>query len=468
MTVRSRFARRLLATALTLGIAVTGVTVTGGISTASAQSLEEALAQAYANNPALGAQRARQRAVDESVPQALSGYRPTVRATAGVTRSGGNSTFNGGETGSEATSKSVGIQATQPLYDATVGPSVRRAERTVEAQRATLLSNEQQILLNAAQAYLDVVQNQAVLELQANNEQVLRRQLDAARDRFRVGEYTRTDVSQSESRLAASIASRISAEGTLQASRATYERIVGSMPGKLKAPKPRFKLPATLDEAVEMARSNNPTVLAATYTEAAQREAVDQQFGRLLPSANLSAQGTRNYDPGRSQGVEIKRSDNAQLTAQLTIPLYQAGLPEALTREAKHTANQARLQIEDSRRQAVETAISAWQALQTARASIESYQSQINAAQIALEGVRQEAQVGSRTVLDVLNQEQELLNARVNLVRAQRNEMVSAFNVLAAVGQLTAQQMNLPVQYYDPEPHYQQVRGKWTGTGVPE
>ncbi|MDW7555132.1 MULTISPECIES: TolC family outer membrane protein [Azospirillum] len=452
-----------MATALTLGVAFVG-----GIDTASAQSLEDALAQAYSNNPALAAQRARQRAVDESVPQALSGYRPTVRATAGITRNATNSTFQGGETGSENNAKSVGVTATQPLYDATVGPAVRRAERTVEAQRATVLANEQQILLNAAAAYLDVVQNQAVLELQANNEQVLRRQLDAARDRFRVGEYTRTDVSQSESRLAASIAARISAEGTLQASRATYERVVGSMPGKLKAPKPKFKLPGTLDEVVEMARSNNPSVLSATYTEAAQREAVDQQFGRLLPSANLSAQANRTIDAGRSSGIDIKRQDGAQLTAQITIPLYQAGLPEALTREAKHTANQARLQIDDTRRQAVEAAISAWQGLQAARASIESYNSQIRAAEIALEGVRQEAQVGSRTVLDVLNQEQELLNARVNLVRAQRTEMVQAFTVLGAIGQLTARQLNLPVQYYDADTHYKQVRNKWIGTGVPE
>ncbi|WP_244621354.1 TolC family outer membrane protein [Azospirillum brasilense] len=452
-----------MATALTLGVAFVG-----GIDTASAQSLEDALAQAYSNNPALAAQRARQRAVDESVPQALSGYRPTVRATAGITRNATNSTFQGGETGSENNAKSVGVTATQPLYDATVGPAVRRAERTVEAQRATVLANEQQILLNAAAAYLDVVQNQAVLELQANNEQVLRRQLDAARDRFRVGEYTRIDVSQSESRLAASIAARISAEGTLQASRATYERVVGSMPGKLKAPKPKFKLPGTLDEVVEMARSNNPSVLSATYTEAAQREAVDQQFGRLLPSANLSAQANRTIDAGRSSGIDIKRQDGAQLTAQITIPLYQAGLPEALTREAKHTANQARLQIDDTRRQAVEAAISAWQGLQAARASIESYNSQIRAAEIALEGVRQEAQVGSRTVLDVLNQEQELLNARVNLVRAQRTEMVQAFTVLGAIGQLTARQLNLPVQYYDADTHYKQVRNKWIGTGVPE
>ncbi|WP_042691881.1 TolC family outer membrane protein [Azospirillum sp. B506] len=467
MTVRSRFARRwLLATALTL-TATMGTAVTGG-GTAQAQSLEQALAQAYANNPTIGAQRARLRAVDEGVPQALSGYRPTARVTAGISRSTSESKFDGGSTGSEANAKSVGVTATQPIYDATVAPAVRRAERLVEAQRATLIASEQSVLLAAAQAYLDIVQNQAILQLQTNNEQVLRRQLDAARDRFRVGEYTRTDVSQSESRLSAAIASKISAEGTLRASRATYERLVGAAPGELKAPKPAFRLPKNLDELVELARANNPNVLSASYTEAAQREAVDQQYGRLLPSVNLSASGSRTYDPGRSSGVDLNRSDSAQITAQVTIPLYQAGQPEALVREAKQTANQARLQIEESRRQVTESAVSAWQALQTARASIESYSAQIKAAQIALEGVRQEAQVGSRTVLDVLNQEQELLNARVFLVRAQHDEMVAAFNVLSASGQLTADRLNLPVQKYDPQANYDKTRGKWFGTSVTE
>lgn len=461
MTVRSRFARHCLATALTLT-----VTLGGGSGVAWSQSLEQALAQAYASNPTLGAQRTRLRAVDESVPQALSGYRPTAKATFGVSRSTSNSTFSGGSSGSETNSKAASLTASQPLYDPTVAPAVRRAERLVESQRASLIASEQSVLLTAAQAYLDIVQYQAVYQLQANNEQVLRRQLDAARDRFRVGEYTRTDVSQSESRLALAVATKISAEGQLKAARATYERIIGSPPGELKAPKPAFKLPKTMDDLVELARSNNPNVLAATYTESAQQAAVDQQYGKLLPSVGLSASGTRTLDPGRSSGIELKRTDSASITAQVTVPIYQAGLPEALVREAKQTANQARLQIEEARRQVVESAISSWQSLQTARASIQSYSAQIKAAQIALDGVRQEAQVGSRTVLDVLNQEQELLNGRVNLVRAQRDEMVAAFNVIAATGQLTAQQLNLPVEYYDPQANYEKTRGKWIGTSV--
>lgn len=463
MSGMSPFARRLLATALVLGAAA--LVPAGG---ASAQTLEQALAQAYQTNPGLAAQRARLRAVDESVPQALAGYRPTARITAGATRQAGNSRAAGQDIGSETTSKQIAGSVTQPLYDATVTPAVKRAENLVQAQRATLLAAEQQVLLNAATAYLDVVQNQAVLALSTNNEQVLRRQLDASRDRFRVGEYTRTDVAQSESRLAGAVASRIQADGSLQASRATYERVVGARPGELKAPRPKFRLPSNLDDLVELARANNPNVLSASFNESAQRHTIDQQFGRLLPSANIGLSASRTFDPGGSSGVDLDRTDSLQITAQVVIPLYQAGLPESLTREAKQTANQLRIQIDDTRQQVTESAVSAWQSLQTARANVESFQSQINAARIALEGVRQEAQVGSRTVLDVLDQEQELLNARVNLVRAQRNEQVAAFTILAAIGQLTARQLGLPVEYYDAGANYEQVRNKWTGTGIPK
>lgn len=434
-----------------------------------AQSLEQALAQAYSNNPSLAAQRARLRAVDESVPQALSGYRPSARATASISRSITESQVErAGTSNTTLTPKSAGLSVTQPIYDATVSPAVRRAENLVQAQRATLMGSEQDVLLNAATAYLDVVQNQAVLTLNINNERVLKRQLEAAGDRFRVGEYTRTDVSQSESRLSGAVASRISAEGQLASSRATYERIIGAAPGQLKAPKPAFKLPATLDETVEMAKANNPSVLAAAFNEAAQQATVDQQFGKLLPSVSLNAQTSRTWDGSRSSGLMVERYDSSQVTAQVTIPLYQAGLPEAQVREAKQTANQYRMQIDDARQRAVEGAVSAWQSLTTTRAAIKSYRDQIKAAQIALDGVRQEAQVGSRTVLDVLNQEQELLNARVNLVRAERNEMVAAFTLLSAIGQLTAEQMALPAKYYDAQQNYKNTRDKWIGLGTGE
>lgn len=435
---------------------------------AAAQSLEKALSDAYANNPTLGAQRARLRAVDEAVPQALAGYRPTVTTQFSVTRQGSESRGDGVRNGSGATPKAAEATVSQPIYNAQVAPAVRRAESLVQAQRANLLATEQQVLLAAATAYVDVVQNEAVLALTKNNEQVLGRQLQAAQDRFRVGEYTRTDVAQSESRLAGAVATRMAAEGTLEGSKATYARLIGSEPGKLKAPKPRFKLPANVQSAVSLARGNNPSVLAASFAEEAAKHAVTQQFGKLMPSASLGASASRTYDPGRSSNVDLDWSQSASLTARVTVPLYQAGLPESMVREAKQTANQARIEIEEARRQAVEAAVAAWQSLETARANIESYRSQVRAAEIALDGVRQEAQVGSRTVLDVLNQEQELLNGRVNLVRAQRNEMVAAFTLLAAVGQLTAQNLGLKTPVYDPHANYKQVRDKWIGTGIGE
>lgn len=435
---------------------------------AMAQSLEKALSDAYANNPTIAAQRARLRAVDESVPQALSGYRPTVSTEFSASRTGSETKAEGSRSGSGSTPKAGQVTMSQPLFNASVAPAVRRAEALVQAQRANLLSTEQQVLLAAATAYVDVVQNEAVLALTKNNEQVLGRQLQAAQDRFRVGEYTRTDVAQSESRLAGAVANRMAAEGTLQTSKATYARLVGSEPGKLKAPKPRFKLPANAQSAIALASGNNPAVLASSFSEQAAKFAVDQQYGKLMPSAALGGSASRTYDPGRSSGVDIDWSQSATLTARVTVPLYQAGLPESLVREAKQTANQARIEIEEARRQAVEAAVAGWQSLETARANIDSYRAQVRAAEIALDGVRQEAQVGSRTVLDVLNQEQELLNGRVNLVRAQRNEMVAAFTLLAAVGQMTAQNLGLSVPAYDPHANYKQVRDKWIGTSIGE
>lgn len=462
----------MIASKKTISAALFAAMLMGGVFAspqgAVAQSLEKALSDAYANNPTLGAQRARLRAVDEAVPQALSGYRPTVSTQFSVSRTGSETRGSGVRSGSGSTPKEAEATVSQPIYNAQVAPSVRRAEALVQAQRANLLVTEQQVLLAAATAYVDVVQNEAVLALTKNNEQVLSRQLQAAQDRFRVGEYTRTDVAQSESRLAGAVANRMAAEGTLEGSKATYARLVGSEPGKLKAPKPRFKLPANVQSAVSLARGNNPSVLAASFAEEAAKHAVSQQFGKLLPSASLAASASRTYDPGRSSNVELDWSQSASVTARVTVPLYQAGLPDSMVREAKQTANQARIEIEEARRQAVESAVAAWQSLETARANIESYRSQVRAAEIALDGVRQEAQVGSRTVLDVLNQEQELLNGRVNLVRAQRNEMVAAFTLLAAVGQLTAQNLALQTPAYDPHANYKQVRDKWIGTGIGE
>jgi len=452
---RPRTARRgALRTALAAGAAAAVLSA----APASAQTLQEALAQAYSANPQLEAERAALRATDEQVPQALSNWRPTLEATASAGHARGESEAQGRVADFATQPRSLGVAATQPVYrGGRSAAQLSRAENTVQAARAQLFLVEQQVLLAAATAYLDVVRDQAVLDLTISNEGVLRRQLDATRDRFDVGEVTRTDVSQAESRVAAATAQRIQAEGNLASSRAVYARVVGSAPGRLVQPQPAFALPASLDETVEVARGNNPAVVASRFVEAAARDAVEQTRGEARPTVSLRAGLDRSYDPSPT----VDRQDRASVTAQVVVPLYQAGAVTSRIREATQIAGQRRIEIDEARDQAVETAIRAWQALTTARASIVSRQAQVRAAEIALEGVRQEATVGARTTIDVLDAEQELLDARVSVVQAQRDELVAAFQVLSAIGQLGARQLDLPVQAYDMDVNYRAVRDRW-------
>ncbi|WP_119458818.1 TolC family outer membrane protein [Rhodospirillaceae bacterium SYSU D60014] len=445
---------------LAAGAVAVVIAVQGGVGAASAETLVDALAKAYQNNPTLLAGRAELRARDELVAQALSGWRPTVTLNGEVGREWQESSPGGSET---LTPRSANLNLNQPLYRGgrTVA-ATDQAENLVLSQRAQLASVEQNVLLNTVAAYMDVVRDQAVLQLTINNEQVLQRQLQAARDRFEVGEITRTDVSQSESRLALATANRIQAEGNLTASRAAYRELVGDMPGTLEAPELLLTLPATQDEAIA-GSVQNPAVLAAIFAEKAAVEGADVVFGELLPQLSLNGDLTT----GEDLSFEGVRTDGASVTAQLVVPLYQGGEVTSRLREAKQIASQRRLQIIEARRNAARQATTAWEALQTAIAQIESFQAQARAADIALEGVRQEAQVGARTILDVLDAEQEALDAQVNVVTAQRDRVVAGFQVLAAVGQLTAPDLDLPVSYYDVDEHYFEVRDKWYGLGAP-
>jgi outer membrane protein/adhesin transport system outer membrane protein len=338
---------------------------------------------------------------------------------------------------------------------------VQRAENRVRAERARLISVEQTVFLAAATAYVDVLRDQVVLEFNISNEQVLRRQLEAAQDRFAVGELTRTDVSQAEARLARAKADRIQAEGDLESARAVYRRVIGAAPEKLEKPGPVTGLPATLDEALAAAGSWNPGVLIAEFNEKAARDDVDLVVGELLPTVDITA----SFDQRRDAASRFSESETASVLGQITIPLYQAGLVSARVREAKQVASQGRLKVVESRRQAIEDTTRAWEALQTARARIVAFEAEIRANETALEGISQEAIAGLRTVLDILDAEQELLDAKVNLVRVKRDEVVASFELLSAAGRLTARDLNLPVEFYDPAVHYRTVRGKFFGLG---
>ena len=430
--------------------------------TAWSQNLDEALAAAYQNNPTLNAQRARLRATNEQVPQALSGYRPTLRAFSEVGRTYQNSRNQTSLANEDNAllARSYGATLEQPLFrGGQTAAATRGAENTVRAERSRLESIEQTVLLDATTAYSDVYRDQAVLELTIRNEQRLARQLEATRDRFQVGEVTRTDVSQAEARLARATSERIGAEGDLAASRAVFSNVIGIAPALLPRPPLPQALPMSLAAATDIAIGNNPDVTTAEFRERSAIDSVDQVRGELSPTLSLIGRLQRQEDISRSNS----RFDSAEALVSLNFPLYQAGTVFSRLRERKQLVVEQRRLLEQSQRDAVEEATRAWNALETASAEIGSFSKQVEANRIALDGVEKEAEVGARTVLDVLDAQQELLNSQVSLVRAERDQVVAAFQLKASVGVLTARQLNLFVDYYDPDLHFRQVRNSWFG-----
>ena len=428
---------------------------------AQAETLAEALAMAYMSNPTLLARRAQLRATDEGVPQALSGWRPRVTVSASVGRQDIESESTSGVRTDQKRNPLTGaVQATQSIYQGgRTTAQIRTAEENVQAQRALLVSTEQSVLLDAATSFVDTLRDEAVLELNVNNEQRLLRQHDATLNRFKVGELTRTDVAQSESRLAQAGAARHAAEGQLAITRAAYRRVIGQLPGRLSEPKP-YRMPRSRNDVLNTAGQANPNVLAAIFTERAARSDVRSIQGELLPDVSVVG----SYQRSQESSTGVKRQDVTGVTAQVTVPLYEAGSVTSRVRQARQTASQRLTQVEEARRSAIEQAARAFESLQTARARTEALLQQVRAAEIALDGVQQEQLVGTRTVLDVLDAEQELLNAQVELVRSRREEQVGSYQLLVAVGRFTAGDLGLPVQLYDYEAHYREVRGKWWGT----
>jgi len=440
-------------------------------SAARAETLAEALASAYATNPTLLAERARLRSIDEDAAQARSEWRPTVTINTTYTQTQGRrnlARFLGSSQSAlikeHGETYSSTLSATQPLYrGGQLVAGVKSSDARVRAGRANLTATEQSVLLAATTAYFDVIRDLATVELTLNNVAVLNRQLQASQDRFRVGEITRTDVAQSQARLSRSQSDLARARATLAESQARYEEIIGHPPqGELQKSPGLPTLPSTLEQAQAKAMENNPTVEAAEESETAAMHDVRQSKGALLPSLEVVA----SID--RSEDLDLVNSNTTNRSAQvrMNLPLYQGGSEYARVRQAKHVRSQRRLQVAESQRDIRQQTATAWNNLLAARAAIESDQEQVRANPVALEGGQQEAQVGSRTVLDVLDAEQELLDSQVALVRSQRDEYVAAFQLLSAIGGLTAQSLNLDTQVYDPSEHYRRVRWKVIGFGT--
>ena len=442
---------------------------------ALADTIEAALVRAYQNNPQLNAQRATVRFTDENVPQALSGYRPkvAVTASAGYQYTDTNSTAGGSATNIVRTEihgtnppRSVGANITQTLFNGQqTANKTRAAESQVSGAREALRVLEQTVLLSAATIYMDYLRDAAIVEVQKSNVRVLEQTLKQTRDRFNVGEVTRTDVAQSEAQLAAGKTQLLTAEANLVTTKSNFRRIIGNEPEALApgSPVDRY-LPATLTTAVDLGLTENPNVTAAMYGIDVSYLQVKVNEGALLPTVTLQAAVQQTYE----STLTLYRSFGASATAQLTVPIYQGGAEYSLIRQSKETLAQQRLVLEQTRDQTRANVATAWGQLVAGKAQVQSAQSQVTASEIALNGVREEAKAGQRTTLDVLNAQQALVNARVALVTAQHDRVVASYSVLNTVGRLSPQVLNLPTTVYDPSVHYQQVRDSWAGVRTPD
>ena len=429
----------------------------------SAESLKGAMAKAYANNPDLNSARAALRATDENVPIAKAGYRPQVAATASGTVTNLRDFSVDGIPDDTYRSGQVGVSITQTIFDGFQTLSrVRSAESGVYSSQENLKANEMQILLSAVQAYADIAQYQQVVSIRKQNLQFLNEQLNAAKTRLDVGEGTRTDVSQAQAQLAAGKALLAAAVAQLKIARATYVQIVGSEPTNIKQAGPATSgLPRKLDQAVQIAITEHPSVKASLHAVDSAGYNVDEAEGALLPGVTVRGSTARTgSDQDGSSGYDYTASS---ITAQITVPIYQGGAEFGRIRQAKENLGAQQIRVDSVRAQIQQMVVAAYAQFEAAQAAISANQQQLTAAKLALEGMIEERNVGQATTLDVLNAQQTVLNARESLAQSARDAVVSSYSGLAAIGRLTVADQNLQVAEYRPNDHYEAVKDKWFG-----
>lgn len=460
--------------------------VSTALTPASAETIQGALAKAYKFNSTLNSTRAGVRGTDENVPLAKSGYRPTIGVTGNLSyesqrgRSAGTATFAGTPTGGVSRTlgttrtavASVGIQLNQTLFDGfQTRNTVRNAEANVRASRENLRNTEQNILAQAATAYMNVIRDRQIAALTEQNLAFLNEQVRSNRSRFDVGEGTRTDVAQAEAQRAEAIALLSSARAQVQVSAATYRQVIGDEPGKLSSAKALSKmLPKSLDGAQSIASSEHPGILASGHLIDAAVFAVKVNEGTLLPQLDATLGANRSYQNTDTTGDiwENQSGYSASAGLQLTIPLYQGGAAAARIRQAKEELGQARIDLDVNRDQVRQQLSSAWASYVAAREGVDANRSVVEAARLALNGVIEERNVGQRTTLDVLNAQSDVINAQISLVQDEHDVVVASYNILNTMGRLTAQRLGLDVKLYDPKEHYDAVKDKWMGLRTPD
>lgn len=446
-----------------------------------AGTLSQALSSTYTYNPRIEAERARLRATDESVAEAHAGYRPTITGSGNLSIQDNRSRTRDEDVGGAGFAAGIGVTTGARAGD-TIYPrgysinlqqnlfngfgttnAVNEAEANVRAGREVLRDIERTVFLDAVTAYMDVIRDKAIVRLRQNNVRVLSRELQATRDRFSVGEVTRTDVAQAEARRAGAISELDLAKANLKTSLGSYERVVGVKANRLRTPSvPRKLIPATVNQAKSIGVNESPIVIQALYREQAARFAVSRARAGLLPTLDLQASYTNNFDSSSTTA----ESDTTVLEGRLNVPFYQGGRVSAQVRAAKHTHVSRIQEIEDARTQARQDVVAAWSQYQAAQAQLRSDTTQVSSNRTALEGVREEEKVGQRTLLDVLNAELELLNSQVNLETTRRNLVVASYAVLSAMGRLDAANLGVSAHIYDAEQHYYDVRRKWWGVSI--
>jgi outer membrane protein len=462
--LRVAFAARC---ALTTMVVLAGAVV--GARSCAAETLLDALSAAYQYSPTIDAERARQRARDEDIARANSGYRPDISATSVVGREQTITKTQSpglGIGGKSLTSpRGYSFDLVQPIFRGfQTTNAVNAAEAQDRAGRETLRQTEQQVLLDAVTAYGDVVRDQAIVRLNENNLSFLDAELKATQDRFNVGEVTKTDVAQAQARRATGQSALDQSRANLKSSRAIFEQVIGHPPSHLVEPNPNTKLvPRSVNDAVAIGTKENPIVVQALYSEQAARYNVDQIRGELLPQAQLEASYTDNFDP--SEGID--RESTASVLGRVNVPLYPSGGEVyARVRQAKHTHVSLLQEIEVARSTAQSQVVQAWSQLVGFKAQSESDRASIAANTTALNGVREEERVGQRTILDVLNAQQELLQSQVNLETTKRNILVASYTLVQAIGRLSVAEVGAASQVYDPQVNYEETRRRWWGIDI--
>ena len=461
--VLSRFRRALL-----VGLAGCALTATS----ASAETLNGALAKAYSNNPDLNIVRAGQRALDEGVAIAKSGYRPTVQGQINYSVSGNNAS---GEFRSGGPTTQLQLNAQQNLFNGfqTLN-GVRSARADVFSGQQNLRATEQQILSATVNAYVAVNRDLRIVAFREQNIQFLNEQLNAAQARFEVGEGTRTDVEQARAERAAALSDLEGALANLETSRGLYIQLVGSRPNNLRRAKPITSLlPHGLERALHIGERNHPLIRRAQFDVESAAFNVKRNEGSFLPSLNATASvaSTRGPNERSAPGGELgggRFTESYSIGAQLTIPIYQGGAASAQVRQSKEQLSSARIQVDQARRQVRADVVSAFSRYRAALAAQTANGAQVRAARLAVEGLVEERAVGQRTTLDVLLGRQQLINAQILSAQNDALLVAASYELVAAIGRLNARTLGLPVKVFDPDEHYVAVKDKWYGLRTPD